>query len=378
MSKVISRIKLQKPFISADVIKNRDFKEIEYVVDKLIPRGSLCALAGESDTGKSSLLRQLAVSLAYGDEDFIGFKLNGTCRNVLYVSTEDGEQATSVWLNKYFDKDESRDDLLSKLNFIFSTEGIVGNLRQTIKENCIDLIIVDSYADLFTGSMNNSNEVRNYLNLYNELANEFGITVVFLHHTKKSTAGSRPNKNNILGSQGFEAKMRSVMMLVKDKHEPSHRHLCVVKNNYMPETNKNESYVLKFNEQLAFENTGKRVNLDELVEEDYLPLAKQLKNDGKSIRAIAKELSDKGCQPLLIAVCGSKAKGLASATSDYDMKLVVKYDKNAYMLQRVKQTRSLKSDLNGIEVEGSISAISDNLSKSNSRLRSFRVCGIES
>ena len=286
--------KLRKLFIGADVIKNRDFKEIEYVVDKLIPRGSLCALAGESDTGKSSLLRQLAVSLAYGDEDFIGFKLNGTCRNVLYVSTEDGEQATSVWLNKYFDKDESRDDLLSKLNFIFSTEGIIGNLRETIKENCIDLIIVDSYADLYTGSMNNSNEVRNYLNLYNELANEFGITVVFLHHTKKSTAGSRPNKNNILGSQGFEAKMRSVMMLVKDKHEPSHRHLCIVKNNYMPETNKNESYVLNFNEQLAFENTGKRVNFDELVEEDYLPLAKQLKNDGKSIRAIAKELNDKG------------------------------------------------------------------------------------
>ena len=167
--------KLRKLFIGADVIKNRDFKEIEYVVDKLIPRGSLCALAGESDTGKSSLLRQLAVSLAYGDEDFIGFKLNGTCRNVLYVSTEDGEQATSVWLNKYFDKDESRDDLLSKLNFIFSSEGIVGNLRQTIKENCIDLIIVDSYADLFTGSMNNSNEVRNYLNLYNEFANKFGM-----------------------------------------------------------------------------------------------------------------------------------------------------------------------------------------------------------
>ena len=37
MSKVISKIKLRKPFISADVIKNRDFKEIEYVVDKLIP-----------------------------------------------------------------------------------------------------------------------------------------------------------------------------------------------------------------------------------------------------------------------------------------------------------------------------------------------------
>ena len=94
------------------------------------------------------------------------------------------------------------------------------------------------------------------------MANEFGITVVFLHHIKKSTAGSRPNKNNILGSQGFEAKMRSVMMLTKDTNDTSLRHLCVVKCNYMPEANKADSYVLRFNEQLAFENTGKRVNLD--------------------------------------------------------------------------------------------------------------------
>ena len=88
--------------------------------------------------------------------------------------------------------------MLAKLNFIFSTEGVIGNLRDTVMENCIDLIIVDSYADLFTGSMNNANEVRNYLNQYNKLANEFGTTVVFLHHTKKSTAGSRPNKITLL------------------------------------------------------------------------------------------------------------------------------------------------------------------------------------
>lgn len=46
--------KLRKLFIGADVIKNRDFKEIEYVVDKLIPRGSLCALALLSLLDKSN------------------------------------------------------------------------------------------------------------------------------------------------------------------------------------------------------------------------------------------------------------------------------------------------------------------------------------
>ena len=286
--------KLSKFLIGADVIKNKNYKEVEYLVDKLIPRGTLCALVGESDTGKSSLLRQLAVSMVYGDEDFLGFKMKSSCNNVLYVSTEDGEMATSVWLNKYFGQEKSKDDILSRLNFIFSTDGIISNLRDTVKKNCIDLIIVDSYADLFTGSMNNSNEVRGFLNQYDNLVNEFGTTVIFLHHTKKSSAGSRPNKNNILGSQGFEAKMRSVMMLTKDNVNKSHRHLCVVKNNYMPETNKSESFVLKFNEQLAFENTGERVDLDELIDEDYLKQAKELREGGKSIRAITDELNSNG------------------------------------------------------------------------------------
>ena len=286
--------KLSKFLIGADVIKNKNYKEVEYLVDKLIPRGTLCALVGESDTGKSSLLRQLAVSMVYGDEEFLGFKMKSSCNNVLYVSTEDGEMATSVWLNKYFGQEKSKDDILSRLNFIFSTDGIISNLQDTVKKNCIDLIIVDSYADLFTGSMNNSNEVRGFLNQYDNLVNEFGTTVIFLHHTKKSSAGSRPNKNNILGSQGFEAKMRSVMMLTKDNDNKSHRHLCVVKNNYMPETNKSESFVLKFNEQLAFENTGERVDLDELIDEDYLKQAKELRDGGKSIRAITDELNSNG------------------------------------------------------------------------------------
>ena len=131
--------KLSKFLIGADVIKNKNYKEVEYLVDKLIPKGTLCALVGESDTGKSSLLRQLAVSMVYGDEDFLGFKMKSSCNNVLYVSTEDGEMATSVWLNKYFGQEKSKDDILSKLNFIFSTDGIISNLRDAEKTTVLTL-----------------------------------------------------------------------------------------------------------------------------------------------------------------------------------------------------------------------------------------------
>ena len=287
---------LKKLFIGADEIKNKDYDSIEFLVDKLIPQGTLCALVGESDTGKSSLLRQLALSLVYGDDDFLGFKLKESCRNVIYVSTEDGEMATSVWLNKYFGEEIAKDDRLSKLKYVYNTEGIIKNLREVVSTNCVDLIIIDSYADLFTGSMNNSNEVRSFLNMYNNIANEFGVTVIFLHHTKKASAGMAPNKNSILGSQGFEAKMRSVLMLTKDDSDESLRHLCVIKNNYIPESSKSMSYVLRFNEYLSFDNTGDQVPLNELASEEWIPMAKQMKDDGKSYRQISGELSEKGHQ----------------------------------------------------------------------------------
>ena len=83
-------------FKGADELKNQEITEIDYLVDRLIPRGTLCSLVGESDTGKSSILRQLAVSVAYGDDTFIGFKLNENYQNVVYVSTEDNEMSTSA------------------------------------------------------------------------------------------------------------------------------------------------------------------------------------------------------------------------------------------------------------------------------------------
>ena len=115
-----------------------------------------------------------------------------------------------------------------------------------------------------------------------------------MHRFQKSSAGLRPNKNSILGSQGFEAKMRSVLMLTKDTKESSLRHLSIIKGNYVDEKEKKESYILKFNENLSFEYTGERFNLDNLENDDYLPIARQMRNDGMTLRQISDALKKLG------------------------------------------------------------------------------------
>lgn len=285
--------RLEKIFIPANSLYNLEYKEGRFLVEKLIPKGSLTGLVGESDTGKSSFLRQLAISIVYGDDDFLGFKINSGCRNVLYVSTEDGDIGTSEWIKKHFGEDIPKEEQLEKLYFVYTTERIISNLKEVVMRNCIDLIIVDSYADIFEGNMNQSNEVRNFLNQFNNLANEYGTTIIFLHHTNKSAVG-KPNKKFISGSHGFEAKMRSVLYLTKDANDDNLRNLSVVKGNYLSSKEKSECYVLEFNEQLSFKNANKRVPLNKLGEESYLELAKELKSSGKSYRDIETILNEKG------------------------------------------------------------------------------------
>ena len=44
--------RLDKLLIGADVIKNKDYKGIDYLVDKLIPKSTLCALVEKVILGR--------------------------------------------------------------------------------------------------------------------------------------------------------------------------------------------------------------------------------------------------------------------------------------------------------------------------------------
>ena len=53
-----------------------------------------------------------------------------------------------------------------------------------------------------------------------------------------------------------------------------------------------------------------------------------------------------------ISITGSRAKGIASANSDYDTKVIVLHPEELYLLQRTAQALNFETDLEGVEVEG--------------------------
>jgi hypothetical protein len=179
------------------------------------------------------------------------------------------------------------------LKYLFDTQDLLKKLEGILKEEFHDLIIIDAFADLYSGSMQDTNQVRTYLHDFNQLAQEFNCSVIFLHHTGKRTEDQLPSKNNLLGSQGFEAKMRLVIELRNDSFNDSIRHMCIVKGNYLSKDYKNQSFVLEFNSEMEFNATDERVAFDRLVGKDKVPqieAIKQLKEAGKTQVQIAEEL----------------------------------------------------------------------------------------
>lgn len=108
--------------------------------------------------------------------------------------------------------------------------------------------------------MNMSNKVRNFINKYRDIAIKHHCLLILLHHTKKSAEQSTPSKNSLLGSQGLEAKARSVILLTRDPNDLNNRLLSIVKGNYISDDLKTHAYVINLDpDTLTFSGTDQMV-----------------------------------------------------------------------------------------------------------------------
>lgn len=293
---------------------NFEYKELPKLVDPIFPKVGLASLVGSSDTGKSTFLRQLALSVALGLDDFVGYQLYHESRNVIYVSTEDDPSSTSISIKKAVNGlmkyQEINVDFLNHLKFIFDADTnpesphyVIKMIEDDLLKTHADLIIVDAFTDIFSGDINSSTKVREFLNHFSKLAKNHQCLVLFLHHTGKRTDKFTASKDNVLGSQAFEAKMR---VLVELKHYPNDenlRTLSITKGNYISSQIKKYSKVVKFNEDhLLFEDIGRSILTESIAsiartnvnKDEMLPIIKELHQSKKSLRQIETELKKRG------------------------------------------------------------------------------------
>ncbi|MGQ7869959.1 AAA family ATPase [Sunxiuqinia sp. sy24] len=278
---------------TATELLNRNISKIPCLLEPILPKVGLCGFAGSSDTGKSTFLRQLAIAVCIGEKEFLGFKLNTPNKRAIYVSTEDDDDAISFLLKEACKTKNLKPEEYCGLTYIFDTENLLSRLKSLLLTQSVDLIVIDAFTDIYGRSMNDSNQVRTFLNSYSQLAQKYRCLIVFLHHTGKRTEELAPSKHNLLGSQGFEAKMRIVIELRTDSNTPDFRHLCIVKGNYLSAEYKNESFVLRFDNDRHFTMTKERRHFERLTtskRSENKELALRMASEGKTQAEIAGHL----------------------------------------------------------------------------------------
>ena len=298
----ISQSNARSPWgeISAKYLIESAPTEISALLEPILPRVGVAALVGSSDSGKSTFLRGLAMAVSSGQQLYAGFRLSPLHQSAIYVSTEDDQNSVAALLKRQNTELQLDTSLYDNLRFVFDSDNIITKLDNMLSARAADLVIVDAFSDIYTGSLNENNQVRGFLQEFHDIAQRHQCLILFLHHTGKRTESLTPSKHNAIGSQGFEAKMRLLIELRKDPRQGCEhlRHLCIVKGNYLAPTFKNASFELRFSPHLNYFPTGNRVPFEELRErtDDDLRMSEQiaealnLQQSGLSLRQISKQL----------------------------------------------------------------------------------------
>lgn len=254
-----------KKWMSGEELLKLNIKEVPKLWDPFLVNVGLVGISGPSESGKSTLMRELAIAIANKKKSFLGYKLNARHNRAYAVLTEDGRLQTSANLNKSYAQD-AENNLLANIFFLFDVEMLVKDLDEKLTSAPADLVIIDAWSDTFTGNINSLVDVRQDLNQLSKLAEKHECTIAIIHHNGKNSEKQTPDKNKLNGSQAIEAKLRCLLELRKGDSD-NERVLSIVKSNYLSEKVKGISIILNHDpERHVFLNSGKTLDKSSLNE----------------------------------------------------------------------------------------------------------------
>ncbi|AFS53110.1 AAA family ATPase [Leptospirillum ferriphilum] len=190
-------------------------EETDWVVENLLPEGSVGILGSRPKTGKSTFARCLAVSVASG-RPFLN-ELEVIQGDVLYLALEENRRAVvrafkTVTMRGFGMTEEEARETLSHVGLIYgqTPKDFHKKLTDLVETHQPKLIVVDTLIRLLKLQDSNAySETSAGLEPLLHLAHARNVTVLLLHHTKKSDQG------DLLGSTGIAASADVVITLGK-------------------------------------------------------------------------------------------------------------------------------------------------------------------
>lgn len=167
---------------------------IEWLVEGYFPHPSITLLVGDGGAFKSLYAQALAVSVAAGVPLFNRFKTPSAHR-VVYVQSESGRRdfrsrllriAQGAGIDYPYDELEALHAVSNVTLDLGSANDFDRFKERVIHQIEPELVIIDALIDFHTADENSSKEIRPLALNLRSLRDEYGTSVLILHHTNKS------------------------------------------------------------------------------------------------------------------------------------------------------------------------------------------------
>lgn len=197
--------------IDGETLMNMPLEPLNFIVDSFLSQG-LHVLAGSPKVGKSWLALWLSVTVAKGEPVWGMESRKGT---TLYLCLEDSNRRIQ---NRLFGITE---DVPPDVHFCTESsileKGLEEQLTQFLTERTDTvLVIIDTLQKIRAVKNDNAyaNDYRD-LSLLKKIADQFGVAILLIHHTRKE--GDEDVFNRISGTTAISGVVDSSFILVEDK-----------------------------------------------------------------------------------------------------------------------------------------------------------------
>jgi len=180
---------------------------VEYYIEGFLQKQGKTMISAQANIGKSLFVQNMALAIASGHTTFLD-RFEVKPGRVLYLDLEMGFPALKERFQKMCSKDVEISPNLYIQNFPaldLLDEFLQKAVERSISELKIDVLILDPVGNAWAGDENDKQQVGRLTTYLNGLISKYGISIIVVHHWRKSYKENKSGGEMAAGSYKWSA-----------------------------------------------------------------------------------------------------------------------------------------------------------------------------